>query len=193
MARSRKIRVSQAWIEILADDPEALSAAGVARDRLEAARPLTGVRRLRVFELCGDLPGPEEIEGLLHRSIQFYNPHKERCTMRAVADDPAPLADGERVVLVTERGGERRVAAERWWFHVTGKTIEVWEGIAWALSFTSEGEADRRIEDLARLRERRHGLLCNPHAQESRIAPKGAIPLPWIKRPARPRRKEGEA
>jgi len=29
------------------------------------------------------------------------------------------------------------------------------------------------------VRDRRHGLLCNPHAQDHRIAA-GTIPLPWF-------------
>ena len=41
-----------------------------------------------------------------------------------------PIEPREIVVLVTERDGERRPAAERWWRHETGKDIEVREGVA---------------------------------------------------------------
>jgi hypothetical protein len=88
------------------------------------------------------------------------------------------------VVLVTERGGERRPAAERWWRHVTGRTIEVREGTAWAFTFEGEEHPAERVQELTRLDDRRHGLLCNPHAQEARLA-SGGIPLPWIKKAGR--------
>jgi hypothetical protein len=180
MPRVKRSSVSQAWIELLAEDPEALSTLAVMRDRLGAARHLTEVRRLRVVELAGPLPSREVQADLLHRSIQFYNPHKERCTLRLGAEEAPPLRRGERVVLVTERGGERRPAAERWWLHETGAAIEVWEGVAWALTLEGDAASERAAE-LAVLHDRRHGLLCNPHAQEARVAGE-EIPIPWMKK-----------
>jgi hypothetical protein len=177
-------RFSQAWVELLADDPEAVSAWMVARDRLPAARHLTRLRRFRWLELSGALPDAEAQAELLHRSSQFYNPHKERLALRAAADDPAPLASGERLVLVTERGGERRPAAERWWWHETGRQIEVCEGVAWALTFAPGQDARALTGELALLTDRRHGLFCNPRFQEARIA-EDAVPFPWLKVPQR--------
>jgi hypothetical protein len=178
MAR-RRGKVAQAWIELATGDPEALSALAVARSHLEAGRDLESLRRVRLFELAGSLPGRAEVDELLHRSIQFYNPRKERCTLRANEKDPAPVGPHERVVLVFDRGGERRPAAERWWRHETGGTIEVREGVAWVLGFAPGTRTDATVEDLALVRGRRHGLLCNPHAQECRIVGE-RIPLPWI-------------
>ncbi len=178
--RATPVTVAQAWIELKSDDPEAVSALAVARAHLPAGRALTGLRRLRLLELSGALPARAGIEGLLHRSIQFYNPHKERCSVRATASDAAPLAAEEHVVLVFERGEERRGAAERWWRHETGRDIEVREGVAWVMAFESlEPDPPGAAADLAVLRDRRHGLLCNPHAQEYRVAA-GKIPLPWM-------------
>ncbi len=172
----RAAQSAQAWIELLSDDPEAVSALAVARAHLPAGRALRGLRRMRLLELSGALPPRRELEALLHRSIQFYNPHKERCAVRVTSADPVPLRPGERVVLVYERGGERRAAAERWWLHETGMPVEVREGVAWALSL-ADGEGE--LEDLALVRGRRHGLLCNVHSQECRI-PAGEIPLAWM-------------
>jgi hypothetical protein len=177
-------RFSQAWVELLADDPEAVSAWMVARERLAAARHLTRLRRFRLIELSGPLPDAGTQADLLHRSSQFYNPHKERLALRAAEDDPAPLAAGERLVLVTERGGERRPAAERWWWHETGRQIEVCEGVAWALGFAPGEDATRAAADLAVLADRHHGLLCNPRFQDARIAEE-SVPFPWIKGPKR--------
>jgi len=174
--RKRAIRSAQAWVELLSDDPEAVSALAVARAHLPAGRALTGLRRMRLLELAGPLPPRRDLEALLHRSIQFYNPHQERCTVRLARADPAPLMPGERAVLVYERGGERRAAAERWWRHETGTQVEVREGVAWALSLE---DGDPELEDLALVRGRRHGLLCNPHSQECRF-PAGEIPLDWM-------------
>ena len=172
--------VAQAWIELVRDDPEAGSALAVARAHLPAGRPLVSLRRLRLFEISGALPARAAIEGLLHRSIQFYNPQKERCTVRARATERPPLGDEEHAVLVFERGGERRAAAERWWRHETGEAIEVSEGVVWALGFApSVKYTGARFAELAVLRDPRHGLFCNPHAQEHRIAA-GAIPMPWM-------------
>ena len=179
MTARGKITWSQAWVELLAEDPEALSALAVARLHLPAAARLEAIRRLRVFELAGPLPARVTQEELLHRSTQFYNPHKERCTVRTRRAEPAPLAAGEHVVLVSERGGDRCYAAERWWRHETGYAVEVREGIAWALRFEPGAPAAGCVAELATLRDRRHGLLCNPHAQEARIAA-GEIPLPWM-------------
>ena len=173
------VHVSQAWVEPLADDPEALSALQVARERLAAARSLRGLRRLRVLELSGPLPGRSALEKLLHGSIQFYHPHKERCTVRSKGSDPAPVGAGRPVVLVKSRGGERRPAAERWWLSQTGEAIEVRQGVAWELEFEPGAEALECARELAVLRDLRHGLLCNPYAQEARIAV-DPIPLPWL-------------
>jgi hypothetical protein len=172
--------VAQAWIELRSDDPEATSALAVARAHLPAGRALKSLRRMRLFELTGPLPPRAILEGLLHRSIQFYNPHKERCVVRASAADAAPLAADERVVLVFDRGEERRAGAERWWRHETGRDIEVREGTAWAMSFEpQETDPAGATAELAVVRDRRHGLLCNPHAQDHRVA-EGKIPLSWI-------------
>jgi hypothetical protein len=177
MARRRS--VSQAWVESLSDDPEAISALEVARHRLAAGARLSSLRRLRLLELRGPLPGRGEQEELLHRSSRFYNPHKERCVLRIGAEDPAPITADEQVVLVWERGGERRSTAERWWLHETGNQIEVREGVAWALTFETREPAADRARELALLCDRRHGLFCNPHAQEFRLAG-GVIPIPWL-------------
>jgi hypothetical protein len=171
----RRGRKAQAWIVLKADDPEAVSAEGVARAHLPAGETLVSLRRMRLFELAGGLPGRDELAELLHRSTQFYNPHKERCVVRTDADDAPPLQPGERAALVWERGGERRAAAERWWHHETGKRIEVREGVVWAMRFVG---GDGRAAELTMLRDRRHGLLCNPHAQDCRLA-EGEVPLPW--------------
>lgn len=181
MARKK---VSQAWIELLADDPEALSALAVARERISAARHLIGLRRLRVLELSGALPDRDEQETLLHRSIQFYNPNKERCTLRLDPDEPAPLRAGEQVALVTERGGERRTAAERWWRLVTNHAVEVREGTAWAMMFEKGHDAAALAREIVVLRDRRHGLLCNPISQEARFV-ETEVPIPFMKKPGR--------
>lgn len=186
MPGGKRSRASQAWVEARAEDPEAVSAFGVARDRLPVARRLIRLRRFRVLELSGALPDPSEQGALLHRSTQFYNPHKETCLLRVAADDPAPVAEGERVVLVTERDGERRPAAERWWRHVTGRAIEVREGTAWVLGFESGADPEACAEDLAVTRERAHGLLAHPCFQDVRICGHD-VPLPWLKKPARKR------
>jgi len=181
MVRKRTAaKVAQAWVELVTTDPEAVSALAVARAHLPAGRALRSLRRARLFELSGALPGRAEVGALLHRSIQFYNPHKERCVVRMAAGDPALLAAGERAVLVFDRGEERRAGAERWWRHETGKSIEVREGVAWMLGFEpSLRDMDNVVEELTVLRDRRHGLLCNPHAQEHRWAT-AEIPLPWM-------------
>jgi hypothetical protein len=125
------------------------------------------------------LPARPDQQEMLHRSTQFYNPHKERCTVRERSDEPAPPGAGECLVLVTERAGERRPAAERWWRHETGHAIEVREGIVWALGFEPGSDGAGGARDLARVVDRRHGLFCNPHSQEARVVA-GAPPLPWI-------------
>ena len=160
MARRARAKRAQIWVGLKSADPEAVSALGVARAHLPAGRTLQGLRRFRVFEVTGALPERDELERLLHRSTQFYNPHKEWCAVREAAGDPTPLERGERAVLVVDREGERRPAAERWWRHETGETVTVREGIAWLVRF--EGAADpETLTDLAIVRGRRHGLLCN--------------------------------
>ena len=172
-------RTAQAWVMLFADDPEAVSALAVVRRALEAGRALAGLRRLRLFELRGELPPRGRLEELLHRSTQFYNPHKERCLVRVDRAEPAPFASGEQALLVFERGEARRPAAERWWLHETGERIEVREGVAWGLRFTEGAEAARATAELAVLTSLAGGLFCNPNAQEHRQS--GAdVPLPWL-------------
>ena len=177
MARRAAVKVAQAWIELKADDPEATSALSVARARLPLGPRLAGLRRVRLVEVSGALPGREQVESLLHHSTQFYNPHKERCAVRMAPGDAAPLDTGERAVLVIERAGSRRQAAERWWRHETGESVEVREGTAWAVRLLHALESD--LEDLTLVRGRRHGLLCNPHSQDCRLA-ETQVPLPWL-------------
>ena len=178
--RAAGTTVAQAWVELTTADPEAVSALAVARAHLPSGRTLRSLRRLRLFELSGALPPRAGLESLIHRSIQFYNPHKERCAVRVAAADPAPVTAEECVVLVFERGEERRSGAEQWWRHETGGEVVVREGVAWALRFEpGVRDAMATAEELAVLRDRRHGLLCNPHAQEHRVGA-GKIPLPWM-------------
>jgi hypothetical protein len=172
---------AQAWIELVSADPEALSALDVARDQLAAARHLKGLRRIRLVELAGTIPARDRLEALLHGSTQFYNPHKERCAVRLGKEEAAPLRAGERAVLVFERGGARLPAAERWWKHETGEEVEVREGTVWVLSFDETRTTAEEVEDLALVRGRRHGLLCNPHSQDFRVAGE-SVPLPWLDR-----------
>jgi hypothetical protein len=177
-------RVAQAWIAPLADDPEAESALAVARERLEAGRTLESVRRFRLFELSGPLPPRGEIEEGLHRSIQFYNPAKERCVLRAAESDAVPAGPAEALVLVIERDGDRRPAAERWWRHERGERIEIREGVLWALGFAPGADAAALASSLAAARDRRTGLFANPHFQDHRVVAGERPPLRWIVRPA---------
>ncbi|HVP14636.1 MAG TPA: hypothetical protein VMS88_03770 [Terriglobales bacterium] len=173
-------RTAQAWVALNAVDPQVASALTVARSALAAGRGLAELRRWRLFELRGPLPDRARLEEMLHRSIRFYNPNKERCIVRG-ADEPAPLAGAERAVLVVDRGGARRTAAERWWLHETGERIEVREAVVWALRFKPGIDAAAGAAELTILRGMDSGLFCNLQAQDHRQS--GAdVPLPWIAR-----------
>lgn len=175
--------LAQVWVRLRADDPAAVSALAVART-MDAGEAPVSVRRFRLLEVCGTLPPRAEVESLLARSIQFYNPQKEEARVRLAPEEGAPLAAGERAVLVVERGGARRRAAERWWAAQTGSAAEVREGVVWALRFAPGVAAARATGRLAVLRDRRRGLFCNPHAEEHRMAG-SAVPLPWLTRARR--------
>jgi hypothetical protein len=187
--RSKK-RWMQAYVELVTEDPEATSAREVARGRLAAGRRLQRLRRVRVFELSGELPAREEVEQLLHRSTRFYNPAKERCALRASEREPAPFAAGEALVLVLDRGLERRPAGERWWKHETGGKVEVREGTVWALAFEPGEDAQARARELAELEDRQHGLFANPHFQDWRPGEGASPPWPWLERPRRRTKEE---
>ena len=172
--------VMQAWIELRADDPEAVSAFAVARAGLAAAGGLEELRRARLVEITGSARSREQVDALLHASTQVYNPHKERCTLRAGAADPLPGPDRAEYVVVWERDGDRRPAVERWWRHETGESIEVREAVVWVVRFAPGIEAASAARELAQLRDARHGLLCNPWSQCMRAGPSPAE-LPWIR------------
>ena len=180
---------AQAFVELVAEDPEATSALAIARARLTAGRRLKSIRRVRVFELAGTLPSRAQLEALLHRSTRFYNPAKERCTVRAAEREPAPFKPEEALVLVLDRGLERRPAGERWWKHETGEKVEVREGTVWALAFEPGEDAAARAGELAEVQDRRHGLFANPHFQDWRPGEAGTPPWPWLEKP-RKRAKE---
>jgi hypothetical protein len=182
-------QMAQAYVELVAEDAEATSALAIVRGRLAAGRRLTSVRRLRVFELAGTLPSRAQLEALLHRSTRFYNPAKERCTVRAAERESAPFRPEEALVLVLDRGLERRPAGERWWKHETGEKVEVREGTVWALAFEPGEDAAARAGELAEVQDRRHGLFANPHFQDWRPGTGASPPWPWIERP-RKRAKE---
>jgi hypothetical protein len=181
--------LAQVWVRLRSDDPEAVSALAVARTMDGGREAPVSVRRFRVLELRGTLPPRTELEGLLGRSIQFYNPQKELAVLRLGREEAVPLEAGERAVLVYERGGARRPAAERWWAAGSGRAVEVREGVVWALRFAPGVGAARATMRLAVVRDRRHGLFCNPHAEERRVAG-AAVPFPWLTRTARARRGE---
>ncbi len=170
----------QAYIELGAEDPEAVSALGVARARLTAGKALRALRRVRVFELLGDLPEREQVAELLHRSTRFYNPAKERCTLRAAAGERSPFRDDEALVLVVDRGLDRRTAAERWWKHETGAKVEVREGTVWALEFEPGTDSTAAAASLAEVTDRAHGLFSNPHFQDWRPGHGMLPPWPWV-------------
>jgi len=171
--------VTQAWIELNADDPEAVSAFGVARARLATGRALTELKRARLVEIAGTRRPRAEVEALLHASSQFYNPHKERCSLRVSTADPLPCPPDAVLVVVWEREGERRGAAERWWRHETGEEVMVREGVVWMLRFAAEVDAADAARELTRVRDARRGLLCNPWSQACRADVRSAE-LPWI-------------
>ena len=176
----------QAFVELKAEDPEAMSTLEVARERLAAGARLRTLRRVRVFEITGTLPDRAETEALLHRSTRFYNPAKEKVTVRASPREPAPFREDEELVLVVDRGLERRPAAERWWRHETGATVEVREGLAWAREFEPGPDAAREAASLAAVRDRATGLLSNPHFQDWRAGKGASPPWPWLAGPERP-------
>lgn len=182
MAKAEVAAVLQAWIALRADDPEAVSALGVAR---QADARLSELRRARLIEIRGSRKSVAEALALLHASTQFYNPHKERCVLRD--RDSAPLGSATQAgrVVVWERGDERRAAAERWWRHETGESVEVREATVWELMCQPAAAAPAVVAELARVRDARHGLLCNPWSQEHRVLG-AAEPLPWIAPPKNP-------
>jgi len=171
--------IAQAWIVPVSEDPEAVSALAVARRFLGAAE-LRTLRRARLIEIEGVLPAVAELAERLHDSTRFYNPHKERCHLRVTAADPAPLAPGERAVLVFDRGGERREGAERWWKRTAGGRVQVREGTAWIAEAADPAATRAWLEALVEVRDARHGLLCNHHAQEARPAG-DRVPLDWFR------------
>ena len=170
---------AQAWIEAIADDPEAMSAFTVARRTLAAGAALASLRRVRLVEIEGVLPEPEALAARLHDSTWFYNPHKERCHVRVGEGVAAPLAAGEVAALVFERDGERRAGPERWWKRVTGGAAKVREGTAWIATAVPGHAAEDVLLDLLEVRDARHGLLCNPHSQDFR-KPTASVPLRWF-------------
>ncbi len=164
--------VGQAWVELRAVDPAAQTAFQAMRAHLKPGHGLRGVRRARMLELCGKLPPRSRLEELLHRSIQFYNPHKETCVVRRALRDRLPVEPEDTTVVVWDREGSRSGAAERWLLHETGRAVEVWETTVWVLAWEPSILARDRLagtKELAVLRDRRHGLLANPHAEEARI------------------------
>jgi hypothetical protein len=174
----------QAFVELRTEDVTAASALPVARAQLAAGHALAGLRRLRLFEVTGGAGDAGELAARLHGSTQFYNPAKERCHVRTHEGEAAPVAADEVLVLVVERGGERRQAAERWWRHETGERVEVREATLWALRFEPGTDGLEAAEALAVARDRGHGLFANPHAQDHRVS-RGGLPLDWItQRPA---------
>jgi hypothetical protein len=179
---SPRAKAAQAWVELRSADPWAWTALHAIRTHLPEGRPLRSLRRVRMFELSGTLPARGRLEDLLHRSTQFYNPHKEACVLRRVGRDPVPVAAGETTVLVWEREGGRCGSAERWLKRETGKLVRVRESVLWVLGWdpgVSDAERLERTRDLAVLRDRRHGLLANPHAEDVTVHA-GAPPLPAL-------------
>jgi len=181
-ATPSRSRSAQAWVELRSSDPWAWTALHAIRTHLPGGQKLRSMRRVRMFELSGALPARGRLEDLLHRSTQFYNPHKEGCVLRRGVRDPVPVGAGDTSVVVWERDGGRCGAAERWLKRETGKAVRVRESTVWVLGWEpGMSEADRleRTRDLAVLRDRRHGLLANPHAEDAAVH-RGAPPLPAL-------------
>ena len=178
-SKARTPKVVQAWIQLRTDDPAAVSAHAVAKRELAGGEQLRSLQRWRLVELSGSLPEREQIEERLHASTQFFNPHKEACRLRLCDEDPSPIGADAHAILVLDHDDERRPAAERWWRQETGKRVAVREGIVWVLEFEPGTDGAEATRTLDVVRDRRHGLFCNPHAQDSEVAHASA-PLPWI-------------
>ena len=181
---------AQAYVELRTEDPEATSALAVARDRLSAGRDLVGLRRFRLFEIAGAAIDHATLALRLHGSTQFYNPVRERCVVRTDSSEPVPAGDDEALVLVFERDGERRAAAERWWRHDGGQRVEIREGVVWALRFAPGTDATARAGELAVTEGRARGLFANVNAEEYRVCAGSVPPLDWMTHrvPRSPRR-----
>ena len=171
--------IVQAWFSLIAEDPEVFSALSVVRARLAAGRSVLELRRARLMELRGSRRDRDDVEALMRASTQFYNPHKEHCELRGLPGDPITAPPGAQLLLVTERDATRRVAAERWWHHDTGETVEVREGVVWMLRFPAGTDAAAAARELGTVRDARHGLFANPHAEELQWSELPA-PLPWL-------------
>src|SRR5205814_8530288 len=113
------------------------------------------------------------------------NPAKESAALRTSAAGSAPFAADERLVLVLDRGLERRAAAERWWRHETGARVEVREGTVWALAFEPGADAERCSAALAAATDRAHGLFSNLQFQDWRAGAGAAPPWPRLGQPRR--------
>ena len=181
--------VAQAWIETIAQDPAAVSALVIARRTLAGVGDLRSLRRVRLIEIEGRLPDAITLAARLHDSTRFYNPHKERCTVRRLRTDATPLEPTERAALVFDREGERRPASERWWKRVTGDTVRVREGTVWIAGAASADETGAALNMLMPGPGFGQGLLCNANAQEFRRAD-STVPLPWFSARAGRRREK---
>src|SRR5204862_7187796 len=124
------IGVWQAWIGRLGGDPEARSAADIARTRLAAGALLSYLRRARLIEIAGSALDRDGATALMHASTLVYNPYKEHCHVRRESRDAVPGAEpGTRLLLVMERSRTRRPASERWWAREAGQRVVVRRGV----------------------------------------------------------------
>jgi hypothetical protein len=158
--------VLRRWLKV--PDPTALTAKDTLQRLLGYAAVLENVERSEVLAFCwGDaVPARALLERLARETNMLQNPNKHHFEI-AVGQEPLHPR-GNVWVLTAEAGNGAEMAstlARR--RLVEGEPPRVARGVLWEL--TGPADASRRLRmarEIAETRERRAGLLANPHLED---------------------------
>ena len=174
--------VLRSWLKVA--DLTALSAEDAVRRVLGFGDTVRGLYRSEVwaFEFLEGADGPQTLERLARETNLLVNPNKHA---HEIAGGESLHPRGNAWVLAARPGDGSDLAETLERHRLVSPAPAVHRGVLWELDLAPDTDRRQVLEELAVARERRRGLLTNPHMEDATLfldPPTGvslAGAMPW--------------
>ncbi len=157
------------WLK--AADPAAITAREALQRALGYGRVVREVARSEVvaFRWEGNAEARAQLERLARETGLLLNPNKHRMEIAVEDETLHPRGNAWTVVSTPGEGAELARTLERHRL-LAGEVPATRRGVLWELDLAAEGEELRRLAgEIAVARERKRGLLSNPHLEDAAV------------------------
>jgi phosphoribosylformylglycinamidine (FGAM) synthase PurS component len=161
--------VVRVWLKVV--DPTALTARETLQRPLGYGRSVTDVARSEVwgFRFRSEAAPRSVLERLVAATTLLANPNKHRVEIRVGEESLSPRGNAWVLVHTPGAGGDLARAAARHRL-LSGETPVSARGILWELDLAAApAERPPLALEMAVARERRRGLLANPHVEAAHV------------------------